>query len=143
MHPEQQNSFLSIYGKESKTKITMDQIMASFFFLFFRKNECLSSIPWIQEQLIAAHQLALTLLMQNCPPCLNGSSCTIPLPPGGVQICPWTPACTDSLHPSMGKLLYGPCSSMLYAPTTFKTTLDTIGKVLGTPASSRPGKPCR
>lgn len=31
MHPEQQDSFLSISGKESKTKITMDKIMVVFF----------------------------------------------------------------------------------------------------------------
>lgn len=62
MHPEQQNSFLSINGKEFKIKITMDQIMVGFFFC--RKNQCLSSIPWIQDQLITAQQLALTLLMK-------------------------------------------------------------------------------
>lgn len=31
MHPEKQNSFLSINGKEFKIKITMDQIMVGFF----------------------------------------------------------------------------------------------------------------
>lgn len=52
-------------------------------------------------------------------------------------------SCMHRRLPSMDTLLHGACSSALSALTAFKTILDTIGKVLGTPASSRPGKPSR
>lgn len=91
MHPEQQNSFLSVNGKESKTEITTNQIMVWGFF-FCRKNQHLSSIPWTEEQLITAHHS----------------------------------------HLADAKGL-----GLSHVP--FKATLDTTGKVLATPARSRPG----
>lgn len=136
-------AFSSLMGKNPRQKSLWTKLQLLGFF-FCRKNQYLSSIPWIQEQLITAHWLALTVLMQNglvCLPCQNGSSCTIPLSPGDLQTSRWAPACTDYLLPSMGTPLYGACSSALSAPTVFKPILDTIGKVLGTSVSSRPAKP--
>lgn len=60
-----------------------------------------------------------------------------------AEISPWAPACADDLLLSMGTPLHRACSSALSVLTAFKTISDTIGKVLGTPASSRPGKPSK
>lgn len=84
-------AFSALNGKESKTKITTDQIMV--YFLFCRKNQCLSSIPLTEEQLIPAH--------------------------------------CSHLADAKGLGL---------SHTPFKTTLETFGMVLATPARSRPGK---
>lgn len=83
-------AFSALNGKESKTKITTNQIMVWVWgFIFCRKNQCLSSIPWIEEQLI--------------------------------------PACCSHLADAKGLGL---------SHTPFKITLDTMGKVLATPARS-------
>lgn len=73
-------AFSALMGKNPRQKSLWTKLWLVFF---CRKNQCLRSIPWIQEQLTTAHRPALTLLMQNgfiCLLCLNGSSCTIPLP---------------------------------------------------------------
>lgn len=75
-------------ARQNHYGLTSGQIMCLFVFIF-AGNLCFSCSPWIQEQLITAPWPALTFLMQNDLLCLqgpSGSSCTIPLPPGDLQI---------------------------------------------------------
>lgn len=122
------------------------QIMCLLVFISVG-NLCFSCSSWIQEQLIPAQRPALTFLMQNDLLCLqrpSGSSCIIALPPGDLQASPRAPRThTDFLLPYVGLPLHKACSSALSAQTAFKAISDTIGKVLGKPASSGPGKASR
>lgn len=74
------------WQKSVRTKLWLGWV----WFGFLQENQCLVSISWIQEQLITAHWLAITLLMQKVLNgwCLNGFSCTIPFPPINLQRSP-------------------------------------------------------
>lgn len=57
MQPEQQNSFLSIKWERIQDKNHYPPNYGLGFFGFFlQKKQCLSSIPWTEEQMITAHQ---------------------------------------------------------------------------------------
>lgn len=68
MHPEQQNSFLSVNGKESKTEITTNQIMVWGFFFLQEKS---AFEQYSLDRGPADHcGSTLTLLMQKGLVCL-------------------------------------------------------------------------
>lgn len=57
MQPEQQNSFLSIKWERIQDKNHYPPNYGLGFSGFFlQKKQCLSSIPWTEEQMITAHQ---------------------------------------------------------------------------------------
>lgn len=93
MHPKQQNSFLSIKWERIQDKNHYRPNYGLGLVFSCRINQCLSSVPWTEEQLIPAH--------------------------------------CSHLADAKGLGL---------SHTPFQATLDTMGKVLATPARSRPGR---